>query len=155
MVFEDVPDHSVLHSVSSKKEWRKSMPILSFTAGSILISKTSLLNMFMFYWNQLLGPSEEFVGPICHHSWASQGAPPTRLERSPSAFHQSNDMVQTPSRLSGDGLFAFCAEPLLMPPQIHQFLFPFFTVSQLSAQSFFEIVGVYLRKLGSSELFVG
>ena len=48
-------------------------------------------------------------------------------------------MVQAPSRLSGDGLLAFCAEPVLVPPQVRQFLFPLFTVSQLSTQSFFEI----------------
>lgn len=61
------------------------------------------------------------------------------FERIPSSFEQGDDKVQSPAGLTGDGLLAFWAEPVLMPPQVGQFLSPFFAFTRELPPSFFEI----------------
>ena len=59
------------------------------------------------------------------------------FERIPSSFEQGDDEVQPPAELTGDGLLAFWAEPVLMPPQVGQFLSPFFAFTRQLPPSFF------------------
>ena len=55
--------------------------------------------------------------------------------------------VQPPAGLRGNGLLTFWAEPVLMPPQVGQFLFPFFAFTRQLHPSFFEI-GLPCRIVG-------
>ena len=75
-------------------------------------------------------------GPVRDTARVEQNAV---FERIPATLEQGDDVMQTPAGLTGDGLLSFRAEPVLMPPQVSQFLFPFFAASRLSAQSVFEI----------------